>query len=180
MLLSKVSRRYAEALHAAACEANGADAVLADLAEIAGLIRESPALRAFLGDYSRPREYRRRVLESLFQERTDPLTWKLLRFVESKKRLGFLAEIIQALRAIHDTTRGVMKVRLTSAFPVDAGTATDISERIRRQFGKPVEMDTAVDPRLLGGFCFRIDDTVYDYSVQGSLRALQAKLTRSW
>jgi F0F1-type ATP synthase delta subunit len=54
-----------------------------------------------------------------------------------------------------------------------------LADRMRRRFGKPVDVTAAVDPRLLGGFRFRVDDKVYDYSVRGALDAMRAKLARA-
>ncbi|MDI6774673.1 MAG: F0F1 ATP synthase subunit delta [Verrucomicrobiota bacterium] len=147
MRLSRTSRRYAEALCGAAGGANRIDAVLADLSQIAALIRESSS-----------------------RDLTHPMTLKLLRF---------LAEIIEAMTTSHDERRGILKVRLTSAFPMDAETVTAIAERIQRNRRKPVAVAVAVDPGLLGGFRFQIGDAVYDHSLRGALECLRENLIRA-
>ena len=179
MLLSKIARRYAHAFYETAREAGREAAVLADWQELAQLAGGSPAFAAFLADYSRARSVRRSALDAMFKAKLDPLTWKLLIFLESKKRLGHLEEIGAALLEIYDAARGVLKAALVSAFPLEPAAADGISERIQNRFHKPVEMAVAVDPRLLGGFRFRIDDQVFDYSLRGSLEALHDKLTRA-
>lgn len=176
MMSSRIARRYARAFFLEAREADRIPAVQADFRGLAELIRGFPALRGFLGDYALPREARRRALSSLFESRLDPLTWKFLRFLESKRRLAAIDDIAQVIAAYADAERGVVKAAMTAACPLDDNQRASLAERVGRRLGAPVELAVAVDARLLGGFRFQIGDRLFDYSLRGALDGLRVRL----
>ena len=173
MLLSRASRRYAKALYDLAGERGAVDRVLPDLETLERLTGESAELSGFLSDYVIDRQTRARVLETLFRERTDPLTWEFLLFLEEKKRIGLLGDACRAFILIHDAARGIRKAVLTVAYPLFPEQVAGIVERARSRTGKPVEATLETQPDLVGGFCLRVEDCVYDLSTAGALRAFK-------
>ena len=168
--------RYAKAFFSLARAQGVLDALLADVEALARLIRESPELASFLGDYSVPRARRAQVLETLFASRLQPFTWRCLRFAEEKRRLGILDSICAVLRDMQDREAGIQHVLLVTAAPLDDGDRRLLSDHISGKAGGPVTMSESVDPGLLGGFRVQIDDTLYDLSLSRALECAKEKL----
>jgi F-type H+-transporting ATPase subunit delta len=144
---------------------------------VARAVAESPPLAAFLGNYVVGRAARRGVLERLFRERTDALTWRFILFLESKKRLALLPEAAGAFRDAHERVQGRRKVDLALARELDAASLTRVAHAIERAVNARADLTVRLQPDLLGGFLFQADDRVYDYSVAGQLDGLRETMT---
>lgn len=180
MSQSKAARRYAQALFLLASEQGKLDAVQADLQALGGLLAASPELRAFLGDLLLPPSRRSQVLGELFerQGQADPLVVRFLFLLAEKKRLPLLADIVTAFGQSYDQARGILRVRVTSARPLDAAQVDRIVARLRAQHGKEIRPELDVDPALLGGFVIQVGDQVRDLSVETQLQRLQRQLVQ--
>lgn len=180
MSQSKAARRYAQALFLLASEQGKLDAVQADLQALGALLEGSPELRAFVGDLLLPPSRRAQVLGELFERQghADPLLVRFLFLLSEKKRLPLLGEIVTAFGESYDQARGILRVQVTSARPLDAAQVDRIVARLRTQHGKDIRPVLAVDPALLGGFVIQVGDQVRDLSVETQLQRLQRQLVQ--
>ena len=108
-LRSRAARRYARALHDIAAEASVLDAVSVELKSLQRSLAASPELRAFVDNYLLPSDARERVLTELFSQRLHPLVWRFVRFLESKRRLGLLAEICADYLEQEEARQGIVR-----------------------------------------------------------------------
>ena len=69
-----------------------------------------------------------------------------------------------------------MRARITSAAPLPADELETLKAALRRRFGREVEVETAVDPALLGGAVIDAGGVVIDGSLKGKLGRLRAAL----
>lgn len=70
----------------------------------------------------------------------------------------------------------VQKAEVTTA---EAGVIDkQLADELNRIAGKQLELDEKVDPSLIGGLVLRIDDTIIDASVRGSLEQLRKTLIK--
>jgi F-type H+-transporting ATPase subunit delta len=177
-LPSKASRRYARALHDLALETGQVESARADVSALLDARLPSEELNRFLRDYRLPRSTRAEVLDELFAGRVCPLIWRFLRFLESKRRLPLLPDVCKAFQEIDDRQRGIVRGALRSAFPVEAGLVSTIEQRLAVRLAADVRLAAAPDPALLGGFCVRVRDTLYDLSLATQLRLLKRAMSR--
>lgn len=170
------ARRYARALCALAQDAGARDAVRADLAALKRALDSSPELLRFSGNYLVPQGIRDQSLKQLFESRVQPLTWRFLRFLESKRRLGILGQIAAVYEDDEQARSGVVRGTVTTAVPLDDGRLVAVSGRASAKTGYTVTLSKVVDASLLGGFCLQVGDTVYDYSLAARLKAARMAL----
>ena len=175
-LHGKTARRYAKALYDLAAQTGVLEPVLSDLGSLRSGLVQSPELARFLGNYILPRSARREALTRLFTGKLHPLSFKFLMFLEAKKRLGRLVEIDTAFQALYDEKAGIVKGRLTSAFPMDPADARAIAERVRARVPGTIELAADVAPALLGGFRLRVDDLLFDLSLATRLQTLRRRI----
>lgn len=84
-----------------------------------------------------------------------------------------IAELFERRRA---DAAGVVTVDVASAFPLNEEECTRISEAISARIGKACEIETSLDPQLIGGAVIKIGDSVIDLSLRRRLSELAQDL----
>src|SRR6185312_11743808 len=87
-------------------------------------------------------------------------------------RLAFAALFEQLKREAEH----VLKVRITSAAPMDATEAARLREALKRRFNRDIELEQSLDPSMLGGAVIDAGEMVIDGSVRGRLARLETAL----
>ena len=157
--------------------AEGAQAdVEAELARFAEVLRSSDELQSTLADSVIDVERRLRITEDLLGGRALPATAALVSLVVGAGRGGELVEIIDAAidRAAAGRNRRVARVR--SAVELTGEQRTRLAEAIKASSGLDVEIQTIVDPTVVGGVVTEIGDDVIDGSVRNRLQQMRAGL----
>jgi F-type H+-transporting ATPase subunit delta len=95
------------------------------------------------------------------------------------RRMGILGEILDALEALLDERRGIVRATVTSARGLDDGQRQAVEVALGRLTGKQVFGKYEVDGALIGGLVARVGSRVYDGSVRGQLQAMRGRLVRS-
>ena len=67
-------------------------------------------------------------------------------------------------------------VRIESAMKLDAETAKQIVDRLKRKYGTDLTANFDVDPSLLGGVRVRVGDDVWDGTLRSRLQRLEQQL----
>ncbi|MEB3223919.1 MAG: ATP synthase F1 subunit delta [Candidatus Sericytochromatia bacterium] len=174
-----IADRYADALFQAAT-AQG-DAVVTrvdeDLAAISGLLADHPALAELWQSPVSKVSQKQAAARSLFDGRVHPLTLNTLLLLFEKKRGMLVRELQVGFRRLLDATRRRAQVQVVSAQALADDQSAALRQQLERQLGLAIDMDTAVDPDLLGGLVVKIDDQVIDHSLRGRLDALRLSLS---
>jgi ATP synthase F1 delta subunit len=171
----KAARRYARAFLDLAGREGRCDEVSRDLASLARLADESADWRRFVSQDGLPRERRRLILERIVRDALHPLTWSLLRLLESKRRLGLLRIVGELFAEGLEEARGVRRVTVTSAFDLGTRSQAAVREALGRRCGDALQVRFVTDRGLLAGFAWQIGDTRHDRSAAGALGALRKK-----
>lgn len=176
MTRSPLARRYARALFELAQEQGRLGVVRQDLAGIAALGKDrDPILRVIQG-YTLHNKDRIRLWSELLEGRSDPLTLRFILFLIQKGRAAILGDAIREFDSLYYEARGVLTVEVVSAQPLEEARLQSILERFSEKLGREVRAVTRVDAELLGGFQVRIDDLIYDYSVNHQLEIAHRKM----
>jgi F-type H+-transporting ATPase subunit delta len=174
-----IADRYADALFQAA-SAHG-DSVVnrvdEELAAVAALLVDHPALAELWQSPVAKVAQKQAAARSLLGERVHALTLNTLLLLFEKKRGMVIRELHVGFRRLLDATRRRAQVRVVSAQPLADDQAAELRQQLERQLGLAIDMDSAVDPDLLGGLVVKIDDQVIDHSLRGRLDALRLALS---
>lgn len=175
---TKVAKRYARALFAAALKEGILGSVEEDLNGIAAVFTANPGFRTFVYSPITAYDDKLSLVEKAFSDRVTALTMSLLRLLLEKRRIGefeFIRLFFADLRREHER---VVYAVLTSSSPLDASQKTDLVSKMERSLGKRVEAEFEVDSRLMGGVRVTYDNYMLDGSVRGSLDRLRDDLVR--
>ncbi|HZR99553.1 MAG TPA: F0F1 ATP synthase subunit delta [Chloroflexota bacterium] len=168
------ARRYAEAVFALAAEDNSYDAWAADLDRLGALL-EVPVVAKALDSPAVPISQKLAVIAAEAPG-LRPQTNNLIRLLLHRERLELLPEIAASYRELLNRARGIAVADVVTAVPLDEASRAQLASRLERYVGQKVEMQTSVDPSIIGGVVVRVGDTLLDGSVRGRLEALRRRL----
>jgi len=173
-MIRPAARRYAQAVFGLASADNTFDAWARDLERLAGLLEVPLAAKALTSPAVSPAQ----KLAVFRAELPDlqPRTYNLLQLLLHRERLGLLPEIARAYRQELNRSRGIATAQVTTAVPLDEAARTQLAARLSRYVNQRVELETAVDPAIIGGVVARVGDLLLDGSVRGRLEQLRRRL----
>ncbi|HVA87354.1 MAG TPA: F0F1 ATP synthase subunit delta [Candidatus Saccharimonadales bacterium] len=169
------ARRYAEAAFELAERDNALDRWRDDLRTAATLLGEKSVARVVSSQMVAVAE-REALVEQLLASRISKGALNLVKLLLRRGTLDSLGRISSEYQRLLNLRRGVVSAVVTSALPLDANEDAALRERVGRMTGSTVEIETRVDPALIGGLTVRIGDRLIDASVRGRLERLREQL----
>jgi F-type H+-transporting ATPase subunit delta len=106
----------------------------------------------------------------------DPVFGQFLAVLADNGRLSLLPEITALYAQLRADAEHVVKAMITSATALDAAELANLHDALKRRFGREVEIETAVDPELIGGAIIDAGDVVIDGSLRNKLARLESAL----
>ncbi len=178
--LSGVAGRYASALFDLARDGGVIDKVESELKSLQAAIDASADLRAFLASPIYDRADQVNTVTALAERAGfSPLTGNFLKLVAKNRRLFALEDIIRAFRALAADHRGEVSAEATTAAPMNDDQVKALRLEIERMVGKAVNLETRVDPDLLGGLVVKIGSQMVDASLKTKLNRLKTVMKKA-
>ena len=113
------------------------------------------------------------VIDAVTKGKISDLTAGFARLLVTKNREGELPEIINAFIRQYKDYKNIHIVKLTTATPVSENVKTALVERVRQTANlQNIELETAVDPNIIGGFVLQTGDKLVDASVAYELKEI--------
>ena len=166
--------RYADALVKYVRETGNGDSVCRQAEKLAHVLREVPDLSRMISAKDvLPDAKKRALLRTALGE---PLTPELMRFVNlllENGRIGSLRMILLDFADRYRRSLGLRKARLKVAVPPSEELLTRLAALVKERTGDEAVIDVEVDPDLIGGFVFDIDDAIIDKSVARKLELIR-------
>ncbi|MEO1241566.1 MAG: F0F1 ATP synthase subunit delta [Pseudomonadota bacterium] len=171
---SGVAGRYASALFDLAQEAGALDAVESDLNSLKAAIASSSDLRDFLKSPVYDGADQMSAIAALAEKAGfGALTTNFLKLVAKNQRLFALEGMLSAFNALAAKARGEITAEAVSAAPLNEDQSKALRHEIERQVGSAVNLETRVDPDLLGGLIVKIGSQMIDASLKTKLNRLK-------
>ena len=145
-------------------------------ADVAALLQDNADLNRLWKHPVIDREDKQAMARQLFGGKIHPLALNLILLLFDKKRGTLVEQVQQAYRERFNAARRRATVKVVSALPLDGQTEESLKGLLARQLEKEVQVETAVDPSLIGGVVLQIEDQVIDNSLRGRLEALRLSL----
>lgn len=177
---SNVGGRYAQALFDLATEQNQVAAVEADLKALKAMLADSRDLRTLLASPTFGAEDKGKGLAAVANAAgLGATTRKFLGLLAANRRAAALASVITGFEELSAKARGVVAAEVVTAVPLSAAQARGVAAALRAALGKDPEIETRVDPSLLGGIKVRVGSRLFDASVRSKLDSLKFALKRA-
>jgi F-type H+-transporting ATPase subunit delta len=171
--------RYARALFDVAQKEADIQQVGRELSEFTSIVSAHDVLTKALSNPAIPVQRKRAVMEQLLARAgsVTPTLAKLLLLLADRDRLALLPDLARAYDARLMEHAKVVRAELTSAVPLSADRVDALRQGLQHVTGRQVQLETRVDPAIIGGAVARIGSTVYDGSVTTQLQKVQERLT---
>jgi F-type H+-transporting ATPase subunit delta len=185
MISGSLAKRYARALLSLATTPAIRDRYLQNLTDFAAACRirdpgdpsgESDLIKVLAAGHHTLAN-RRAILNAVLQRiGADPNVRKFLMLVLERGRISGVEQIYLHYRDLADEAAGRIRATVKAATALDAAAQNRIKVALEQATGKQVLLETAVDPRLIGGLVAHVGSFTLDRSVRTSLDKLRSSL----
>ncbi len=172
----RAGRRYAAALFATARKQEALEVVEQDLSTVLDLIRDAPLMKQLWYDPLIPAGKKRTVLVKVLGGALNPLTLAFLRLLIDKRREEILEAVQLELQTLSDRARHLLRAEAVFALQPTPDEQADLQRSLEQRTGNHVLLSIQIDPGILGGVVVRMQDTIIDGSVRGTLERLREQL----
>ena len=176
-MMASMAGRYAAALFDLAKDEKQLPQVEADLVAFRALLDESADLRRLIRSPVISAEDQAKALDAVLAKAgVSPLTVNFFKLIARNRRLFAAADMIRDFRALVARERGEVSADVASAHPLTSDQLTALKDTLRLQIGKDVQVNTRVDPFLLGGLVVKVGSKMVDSSLRTKLNNLKVAM----
>jgi F-type H+-transporting ATPase subunit delta len=169
----RLASRYAKSILDLAVEKGQLEKVYGDMLYLQQLTKDS---RDFLNLLRSPiisSEKKLAAVDAVIGKNISELTGAFTRLLVNKNREGELPEIIVAFINQYKEKKGIHTVKLTTAVAVSDAVKDQLIEQVKRTSGlQNIELQTIVDPNIIGGFVLQTGDKLIDASIAYDLKMI--------
>ena len=166
--------RYATALFELALESGALDAVEQDLARFDAMLADSADLVRLVRSPVFSAEEQQRALDAILDKAEfGALTANFFRLIAANRRLFAVADMIRAFRALLAEHRGEVRAEAASAVALSEAQLDALKATLKSTIGQDVQVETKVDPSLLGGLVVKVGSRMIDNSLRTKLNNLK-------
>jgi F-type H+-transporting ATPase subunit delta len=170
----RLAARYAKSLIDLAIEKGQLEAVHDDMLFLQQAIRGSRDLANLLKSPIINPDKKDKILDAITGGKVSQITTTFNKLLLSKGRESYLPEIVAAFIDQYKEHKGIQTVKLTTAVPVTEEVKKAIMDKISAdRHLKNIELVTAVDESLIGGFVLEIGDELVDGSIAFDLKNIK-------
>lgn len=177
LLSSGIVEPYAQALMDVSQANNLTQQFGEEVASLLNLLSQSPELQDFLASPVVTSEDKQAILQRIAGDQVHPYLMNFLKILVSRRRILLLSPICQQYRELLRELNQIVLAEVTSAVPLNESQEQAIRDRVKGITGaQNVELDTKVDPDLIGGVIIKVGSKIIDSSLQGQLRRIGIRL----
>jgi F-type H+-transporting ATPase subunit delta len=170
--MEEIARVYATALFGAAKDREKLDAIRDQLGQFIDALNENREMQLFLFSPYFSSAEKVDGLKSAVVD-AEPELLNFLELLIEKHRMPVIFRIRRQFDALWDKENKRLGVTVTSAVELDPEVAKRIGSEIEEQTGNTVELESRVDPDILGGLVLQVGNMVLDTSIRSRLEKLR-------
>lgn len=176
----RLADRYAKSLADLATERGQLEAVYADMKYLQAVCKVSRDFVALLKSPVINNDQKNAIVTAVTKGKVSELTAAFNTLLVKKNRESDLPEIASAFVDQYNALKGIHRVRLTTAAPVSEELKKSIEEKVKSaQHLGTVELETAVDEKLIGGFVLEFNNNLVDASILRDLKDIKKQFSQN-
>ncbi len=177
----RLASRYSKSLLDLAIERNSLEGALKDMQVLNSICVKSPEFCSMLRSPVIKGDKKLKVITEVVKAYgLSELTMAFINLLITKGRELNLPEIAGAFIAQYNELKNIRTVKLTTAVPMTDSIKKSLEAKIAGYMPKDtIDLETAVDESLIGGFVMEVEDKLYDASVKKSLNDIRSKIIDS-
>jgi F-type H+-transporting ATPase subunit delta len=176
----RLAGRYAKSLVDLAVERNQLDAVYKDMQYLDSVCRASREFVNILRSPVIKADKKQKIVEAVTAGKVGELTSAFIKLLISKTREEVLPEIADAFIDQYNVIKNIHKVKLTTAESITEDLKQSIVSKVKKETAlQNVELETVVNPDLIGGFVLEFNNNLVDASVARDLRDIKKQFRQN-
>lgn len=178
MSVIRIASRYAKSLMDLAIEQDKLERIKEDILSFKNatenrdfyLLLKSPIVNG---------DKKRQIFDALFEGKYDELTSAFLRLLLTKGRESYLPEVADEFMHQYQERKRISTIKVTTAQAISAEALEKIKGKLllSKETLDQIEVETAINPDLIGGFIIEFGDKLYDSSVAHKLEKLKKEFS---
>ncbi|NES66219.1 MAG: F0F1 ATP synthase subunit delta [Okeania sp. SIO2D1] len=173
VIAGEIVEPYAAALMSLAKSKDLAERFGEDIRSLINIMDESPELKQFMGNPIIKPEDKKTVLQRMMGDEVNPYMRNFLMLLVDRGRIIFLEEIGKKYLALLRELNQTVLAEVTSTVELNEDQKNTVRERVKSMTdARDVDIETKIDPSLLGGVIIKIGSQIIDSSLQGQLRRI--------
>lgn len=174
MSVNRIAARYAKSLIELANEQNKLEPITEDVRSLKAAL-ENRDLYLLMKSPVVSTDKKKQIFKALFEGKVDELTLAFMNILANKSREAYVPEVMNEYMSQYKALKHISTVKLTTAAELDDKATAQIQQKLEQSQStdEHVELVTAVDPDLIGGFVLEFEDKIYDASVAHKLKELK-------
>ncbi len=174
---SKVYEPYAQALLSLGQSNNIVNDLSNDVALISETLAGSSELTDFLGNPFVLDDVKKSAIGQMFEGKVNGFTLSFLKLLVDRRRAVCLPGICAEFKALLRKLNQAVLAEVTSTVELSDAQKHSISERVKNMTNaQSVDLQTSIDPDLIGGVIIKVGSQVIDASLRGQLRRISYQL----
>ena len=167
----RLATRYAKSILDLAIEQNQLDAVYGDMKHIISICKTNPDFVAMLKSPIIKGDKKDKIMDAVLTLQIGKLTTAFNKLLVKKVRESYLPEVASAFVAQYNLKNGIVKVKITTAGPISEETKNTIVASLKKSgIDKKLELETAINESLIGGFVLESEGNLVDASILRDLK----------
>lgn len=175
--MSQAASRYASSLFELAQEQKNVAAIEKDAQSLLGAFGVSQALTQALSSPLNSVEEKTSVLAAIGKKlKLSKIVQNFLFVVAGNRRAGEISSMLSAFLALAAKARGGIKAEVTTAQALSDAQLVELKASLGKAFNADVEIETSVNPELIGGLVVKIGSRLFDDSIKTKLENMKISL----
>lgn len=174
MSVSRIASRYAKSLIDYARETNRLEEVKEDMRTLDKAL-ESRDLVMLLKSPIVNESKKKSIFKEVFTGKLSETTLSFFNIIMNKGREEYIPAISTEFENQYKELKGISSVKLITATPISDANLASIKAKLLAsdETDQQVEIETVVDPSIIGGFVLEIGDKLYNDSVAYKLAQMK-------
>ena len=173
-VVTGIAGRYATALFELARDSGVLDEVAADVADLGNMIDQSNDLNRLLRSPVINSEDQGKGMAALMDKAgATELITNFVAVVAQNRRLFALRDMVRDFRTLLSAHRGELVAEVTSAKSLNDEQLAKIKDQLTTSMKTDVQVETAVDEKILGGIIVKVGSRMVDSSLRTKIQNLR-------
>jgi F-type H+-transporting ATPase subunit delta len=167
------ARRYAQAALELGIEHGDLEVWEHDLALLGELWKDADR-RAYFEDVRAGKQERLKRVREHLGEHLSPRVLNMVLLLVTRGRTSLIPYIVRHFADLERQRDQQVVAHVTAACELSAEEQSELRSLLETQTGKKVELETEVNPDILGGLIIKVEDQLLDLSVVGKLNRMRS------
>ncbi len=177
MKVERKAKKYATALLEVSRSINAVDEVHSSLGILKELYKKEATFRTFFLSRRLNSNQKIEIIESILGDSCHSLIITLFAILSDNREQNLLLDIAEAYEVLRTDELQILGATIFTAESLSEDDYNSIRESLAKSTGKKVEINSEVNPALVGGLKLRLGNLFIDGSIRGRLDSLKRELT---